>query len=137
ESEAVRLMDVLAVPVLELRDFSASRGDWPSKPGLYANFRRELDPTVERNLKAIPRKQRAMVRKGIRHELRSEIDDGIDRLYRVYAESVLNLGTLVFANSSFRILKDEFSTSFDIVTISCGGIAVASLVYFFFRHVIL
>ena len=29
EGEAVRLMEVLRVPVLELRDFSASRGDWP------------------------------------------------------------------------------------------------------------
>ena len=41
EGEAVRLMEALGVPVLELRDFSASRGDWPSKSGLYANFRRE------------------------------------------------------------------------------------------------
>ena len=137
EGEAARLMEVLAVPVLELRDFSASRGDWPSKPGLYATFRRELDPTVERNLKAIPRKQRAMVRKGVRHELRSELDDGIDRLYRVYAESVRNLGTPVFAKSYFRILKDEFPTSSDIVTISSGGKAVASVLNFYFRDEVL
>ena len=137
ESEAVRLMDVLAVPVLELRDFSASRGDWPSKPGLYANFRRELDPTVERNLKAIPRKQRAMVRKGIRHELRSEIDDGIDRLYRVYAESVRNLGTPVFAKSYFRILREEFSTTSDVVTVLSGGKVVAAVLNFYFRDEVL
>ncbi len=137
EGEAVRLMEVLAVPILELRDFSASRSNWPSKPGLYATFRRELDPIVERNLKAIPRKQRAMVRKGMRHELRSEIDDGIDRLYRIYAESVRNLGTPVFAKSYFRILKDEFSTSSDIVTISSGGKAVASVLNFYFRDEVL
>ncbi len=137
ESEAVRLMEVLAVPVLELRDFSARRGDWPSKPGLYATFRREIDPAVERNLKAIPRKQRAMVRKGMRHGLHSEIDDGIDRLYRVYAESVRNLGTPVFAKSYFRILRKEFPTSSDIVTISSGGKAVASVLNFYFRDEVL
>jgi FemAB-related protein (PEP-CTERM system-associated) len=137
EDEAVRLMEVLAVPVLELRDFSASRGDWPSRSGLYATFRRDLDPTVERNLKAIPRKQRAMVRKGMRHELRSEIDEGVDRLHRVYAESVRNLGTPVFAKSYFRILRDEFSTSSDIVTISSGGKAVASVLNFYFRDEVL
>ena len=63
EDEAVRLMEVLAVPVLELRDFSASRADWPSKSNLYATFRRPLDAKIESNLKSIPRKQRAMVRK--------------------------------------------------------------------------
>jgi FemAB-related protein (PEP-CTERM system-associated) len=137
EGEAVRLMEVLGVSVLELRDFSASRSDWPSKPGLYATFRREIDPTVERNMTAIPRKQRAMVRKGMRHELRSEIDDGVDRLYRIYAESVRNLGTPVFAKSYFRILKDEFSTSSDIVTISSGSKAVASVLNFYFRDEVL
>ncbi len=91
EDEAVRLMEALAVPVLELRDFSASRADWPTKSNLYAIFRRQLDPSVEGNLKAIPRKQRAMVRKGMHNGLRSEIDHNIDRLYRVYAESVHNI----------------------------------------------
>jgi FemAB-related protein (PEP-CTERM system-associated) len=137
EGEAVRLMEVLGVPVLELRDFSPSRAEWPSKPGLYANFRRELAPTVEHNLKAIPRKQRAMVRKGIRNELRSEVDDGIDRLYPVYAESVRNLGTPVFAKSYFRILREEFSTASDIVTVLSGGRAVAAVLNFYFRDEVL
>ena len=137
EGEAVRLMGVLGVPVLEFRDFSAARSDWPSKPGLYAIFRRELAPTVERNMMAIPRKQRAMVRKGIRHELRSEIDDGIDRLYRVYAESVRNLGTPVFAKSYFSILREEFSSTSDVITVSCDGKAIASVLNFYFRDEVL
>jgi FemAB-related protein (PEP-CTERM system-associated) len=137
EGGAVRLMEALAVPVLELRDFSASRADWPSKPNLYAIFRRALDPSVDRNLKSIPRKQRAMIRKGMHNELRSEIDDGIDRLYRVYAESVHNLGTPVFAKSYFRILREEFSTCSDIVTVSHNGRAVASVLNFYFRDEVL
>ena len=137
EADAVRLMGILDVPVLEFRDFSITRSDWASKPGLYANFRRELAPTVERNMTAIPRKQRAMVRKGIRHELRSEVDDGIDRLYRVYAESVRNLGTPVFAKSYFSILRDEFSSASDVVTVLSGGTAVASVLNFYFRDEVL
>jgi FemAB-related protein (PEP-CTERM system-associated) len=137
EDEAVRLMEVLAVPVLELRDFSASRAEWPSKSNLYATFRRPLDAKIETNLKSVPRKQRAMVRKGIHNELRSEIDDSIDRLYLVYAESVHNLGTPVFAKSYFRILRQEFQTSSDIVTVLWNGRAVASVLNFYFRDEVL
>lgn len=137
EGEAVRLMESLTIPVLEMRDFSASRADWPSKSDLYVTFRRLLDPSIERNLKAIPRKQRAMVRKGIRNELRSEIDVGVDRLYPLYAESVRNLGTPVFAKSYFRVLREEFSTCSDIVTVLHKGRAVASVLNFYFRDEVL
>ena len=137
EAEAVRLMDAIAVPVLELRDFSASRADWPSRKDLYASFRKPLYPSVEDNLKSIPRKQRAMVRKGVQNKLRSEIDDGVDRLYRIYAESVRNLGTPVFSKSYFRMLREEFSSCSDIVTVTCDGQAVASVLNFYFRDEVL
>jgi FemAB-related protein (PEP-CTERM system-associated) len=137
EGEAVRLMEMLSIPVLELRDFSASRADWASKSNLYVTFRRALDPSIEGNLKSIPRKQRAMVRKGIRNELRSEIDDGVDRLYRIYSESVRNLGTPVFARSYFLILREEFATCSDIVTVLHNGRAVASVLNFYFRDEVL
>jgi FemAB-related protein (PEP-CTERM system-associated) len=137
ESEALRLMEVLPAPVLEMRDFSASRADWSSKSNLYATFRRPLHPSIEDNLNAIPRKQRAMIRKGIRNGLRSEIDTAIDRLYRVYAESVHNLGTPVFPKAYFRILVEEFSASSDIITITCDGKAIASVLNFYFRDEVL
>ena len=137
EAEAVRLMDTIAVPVLELRDFSASRADWPSRKDLYTSFRKPLHPNVEDNLKSIPRKQRAMIRKGVHNKLRSEIDDGVDRLYRIYAESVRNLGTPVFSKSYFRMLREEFSTCSDIVTVTCHGQAVASVLNFYFRDEVL
>jgi hypothetical protein len=64
EDAAVGLMHELRVPVLEMRGWSDSRSDWPSRSDLYVGFRKPLDPSVDKNLKAIPRKQRAMVRKG-------------------------------------------------------------------------
>lgn len=137
EREAVRLMQALAVPVLELRGYSATRADWPSRSDLYAGFRRAIDPSVERNLKLIPRKQRAMIRKGESNGLRSEVDGDVERLYRVYAESVRNLGTPVFAKAYFRILRQEFAASSDIVTVTSGGRAVASVLNFYFRDEVL
>jgi FemAB-related protein (PEP-CTERM system-associated) len=137
EAEAVRLMDTIAVPVLELRDFSASRADWPCKKDLYASFRRPLDSSVEQNLTSIPRKQRAMIRRGIQNKLKSEIDHGVERLYRILAESFRNLGTPIFSKSYFRILRDEFSTCSDIVTVTCDGHAVASVLNFYFRDEVL
>ncbi|HKM71343.1 MAG TPA: FemAB family XrtA/PEP-CTERM system-associated protein [Stellaceae bacterium] len=137
EAEALRLMDAIAVPVLELRNFSASRADWPSRKDLYASFRRSLDPAVEHNMKSIPRKQRAMIRKGMLNKLKSEIDDSIERLYRIYAESAHNLGTPVFSKSYFGILREEFPTCSDIITITCDGQAVASVLNFYFRDEVL
>ena len=137
EAEAVRLMDAISVPVLELRGFSATRADWPSKKDLYASFRRSIEPSVERNLKSVPRKQRAMIRKGIANNLRSEIDDDIDRLYCIYSESVHSLGTPVFSKSYFRILREEFHKLSDIVTVTFNGRAIASVLNFYFRDEVL
>ena len=137
EAEAARLMDALQVPVLELRGASPSRADWPSRSDLYTSFRKALDPSVECNMKAVPRKQRAMIRKGIQNGLRSELDVDVDRLYRVYAESVRNLGTPVFGKSYFRILREEFGAASDIVTVTSGGQAVASVLNFYFRGEVL
>jgi hypothetical protein len=80
ESEAVRLMETTAVPVLELRDYSPNRVDWQTRSNLYFNFRRPLAQSVDENLKVIPRKQRAMIRKGMRNQLKSEMDDDVGRL---------------------------------------------------------
>src|SRR6516164_2000589 len=77
EAEAVKLMETIAVPVLELRGFSTTRADWPTKSDFYVSFRRSLDPSVDSNLKSVPRKQRAMIRKGISNDLQSEIDDDV------------------------------------------------------------
>lgn len=137
EGAAARLMDDLGAPVLELRGFSESRADWPQKSGLYVTFRKPIDASAEANLKAVPRKQRAMIRKGIANGLRSHLDHGVDRLHRIYAESVHNLGTPVFAKSYFRILLEEFAGCCDIVTITSGDAAVASVLNFYFRDEVL
>ena len=55
-----------------------------------------MDPDHDVNMKSIPAKQRAMVRKGINAGLISELDTECDRIYAVYSESLRNLGTPSF-----------------------------------------
>lgn len=137
DAHAVALADTLDVDYLEYRAGTASHSGWASKPDLYVLFKKAIDPDPEKNLLAIPRKQRAMVRRGIKAGLVSEIDDAPDRLYPVYAESVRNLGTPVFGHGFFRNLKREFGSDCDIVTILDRGCAVASVMNFYFRDTVL
>src|SRR5205814_1144155 len=70
----------LRVAHLELRHPAAREPAWPQQ-SLYAGFRKRLEPKAEANMLAIPRKQRAMVRKGIKHGLAAEADDGGERMF--------------------------------------------------------
>ena len=92
---ACELASQLKVDALEMRNVQPSGQGWPTK-NLYSTFRKEIDADADTNMKAIPRKQRAVVRKGIKAGLTSETDTGWQRLYRIYSESVRNLGTPVF-----------------------------------------
>ena len=75
EAEAERIARTLGVAHLELRHVDRRHTDWPLQD-LYVTFRKPIQPAEEANMLAIPRKQRAMVRKGIKNKLRSEIDLG-------------------------------------------------------------
>jgi FemAB-related protein (PEP-CTERM system-associated) len=136
DTEATRLMAELGVPTLEMRN-KADRPGWHTRSGLYATFAKTILPSPDANLKAVPRKQRAMIRKGIQNGLRSEVDADVERLYCIYAESVRNLGTPVFAKSYFRILHEEFSGCCDVITITAAGRGVATVLSFYFRDQVL
>jgi FemAB-related protein (PEP-CTERM system-associated) len=137
EAEAMRLADDLGVGHLEVRNQRPVRDDWLRKDGLYVTFRRELSADHEANMNAIPRKQRAMVRKGIKAGLSGELDDGIDNLYQAYSESVRNLGTPVFPKAHFRAIRAEFGDDVDVVTVRHAGSVVASVMNYYFRDQVL
>ncbi|CAA0123443.1 Uncharacterised protein [Halioglobus japonicus] len=130
--EACRLAERLKVGALELRNRSASEAGWPVKE-LYFTFRKAIDPSDEVNLKAIPNRQRAMVRKGLKEGVGSEWDDGIERLYRVYSESVRNLGTPVFSPKYLRILRQVFGNDCSVLMITHQGKDIAAVMSFYFR----
>lgn len=111
--------------------------NWTERPDLYVTFRKAIDGDHERNMKAIPRKQRAMVRKGIQNGLTSVANRNSDVLHGIYAESVRNLGTPVFSRRYFRILMDVFGDAADVVTILDQDAPIASVMNFYFRNEVL
>lgn len=135
-SAACALAQQLRVDVLELRNSEPSDSGWPVKD-LYYNFRKVISSDSAANLKAIPNKQRAMVRKGITAGLLSEEDDGSKRLYRVYAESVRNLGTPVFSRRYLALLREEFGSACRVLMIRDGCEDVAGVMSFYFRGEVL
>ena len=135
---ACQLADRLKVDHLEFRAAQPSgRPGWVAKTDLYCTFRKPIDPDVEKNMLAIPRKQRAMVRKGIKLGLTSAIDADVARLHRLYAESVRNLGTPVFSPSYFANLKAEFGGDCDVLTVLRDGTPVSAVLNFYFRDQVL
>jgi FemAB-related protein (PEP-CTERM system-associated) len=133
---SVQLAEQLRVDALELRNREAVRPQWPTKD-LYVTFRRPLHACDEDNLKAIPRKQRAMVRKGIDAGLKSLVIDDVARFYRIYSESVRNLGTPVFPRRFFAALVSEFHSETELAVIAGKGMDIASVLSFYFRDEVL
>ena len=126
----------LNVDHLEYRNLAPQHPDWVGKD-LYVTFRKPIDPDEEKNLLAIPRKQRAMVRKGIKVGLTSEIDEDVGRFFSAYSQSVHRLGTPVFAKNYFAILKEVFGTSCEILTVTLDGRVISSVLNFYFRDEVL
>jgi len=136
ERDACGLAQRLGVDHVEMRNRRRRHPSWPCKD-LYVTFRKGIDDDAEKNMLAIPRKQRAMVRKGMKQPLRAVIDERVDRHYDIYSESLRNLGTPVFAKRYLAILKDVFGDACDIVTILNGDRPVASVLNFYFRDEVL
>jgi len=137
ERHAQQVARRLGVQHLELRHVRPRHADWP-KQDLYVTFRKALLPTEEANMLAIPRKQRAMVRKGIKNGLRSDIDAGVDRFFALYADNVHRHGTPALPRRYFSALRDEFGNDCEVLTVSApDGRALSSVLSFYFRDEVL
>ena len=122
--------DEAELPCGDAKRWPATPDNWHTKD-LYVTFRREIYPTEQENMQAIPRKQRAMVRRGEKSGISSRIG-GIEDLplfYGIYATNVRDLGTPVFPLGFFRSLMEEFSDSF-ILSIWKDGKMVAGVLTF-------
>jgi FemAB-related protein (PEP-CTERM system-associated) len=119
-------------PTIELRGgmMPEYRANWTQRCDSHCGFILPLAGDDESQLLAIPRKQRAEVRKGLGNDL--EVAVGRDEAMRtehhaVYAESVRNLGTPVFPRALFGAVLDAFGGDADILTVRHRGRAVASV----------
>jgi len=137
ELEAQQIAKRLGVAHLESRNVNLRHADWPTQD-LYVTFRKEILPEEDANMLAIPRKQRAMVRKGIRNGLVSEIDSSVDRFYALYADNVHRHGTPAMPKRYFKALAAEFGTDCEVLTVTApDGRPLSSVLSFYFRDEVL
>ena len=122
-------------PTLELRGGALPSG-WVQDTTTYLNFARDLAGDDEAELLAIPRKQRAEVRKALGNELTVDIGDRAAH-YAVYAESVRNLGTPVFPRSLFEAVIDAFGADADVLTVRKDGAPLASVLSLYHRGTVM
>jgi len=137
EREAQSIARRLGVAHLEFRHIERRHPDWPFQD-LYVTFRKPMLASEEANLLAIPRKQRAMVRKGIANGLRSEIDPDASRLFPLYADNMHRHGTPALSRRYFEMLLREFGSDAEVMTIvSAAGRPTSSVLTFYFRDEVL
>jgi FemAB-related protein (PEP-CTERM system-associated) len=111
--------------------------EWP-RQDLYVTFRKVMSSDVEENMLAIPRKQRAMVRKGIKNELRGEIDQNVDRFFELYSDNVHRHGTPPFSKAYFAALKRVFGEKCELLTVvDVNGTPVSGVMSFYFKDEVL
>jgi FemAB-related protein (PEP-CTERM system-associated) len=137
ERDAQRIAERLGVHHLELRNVAPRHVDWP-RQDLYVTFRKAILPDEEANMLAIPRKQRAMVRKGIKNGLQSRVDNDIDDFFALYADNVHRHGTPALPKRYFQALREQFGADCEVLTVSSpDGRALSSVLSFYFRDEVL
>ncbi len=128
----------LGVGHLECRNLGARRRASWTTTDLYVTFRKTISADHDANLLAIPRKQRAMVRKGIKAGLVGTFDDDLDRFFALYADNVHRHGTPAQSKRYFETLKRTFGDDCSVLTIATpDGRAVSSVLSFRFRDEVL
>ena len=121
----------LAVGSVELRGGDAPSDDWARHGGSHLGFSRPIAADDEAELLAIPRKHRAELRKALANPALHMDVGRTDRLirdhYRIFSESVRNLGTPVFPARLFREVLDQFGNNADILAIYEGDRPVSAV----------
>lgn len=133
---AITLKDTLKVDYLELRHCHH-----PVQMGhqqdLYVTFKKPISSSDSENLKEIPRKQRAIIRKGLKADLHFEIEDHTLNFYPVYSESLRNLGTPVQHRRYYEALLKSFGHQAQVLTVFHQKQAIASVLSFYFKNEVL
>ena len=134
---AAELARKLRVDHLELRNRATYEREWPQQ-NLFVTFRRPIEPSVDANMQAIPRKQRAMVRKGIQRGLASRIDADCDNFFDLYADNAHRHGTPAFPKRYFDSLQQAFGDACEVMTVvNSAGRPVSGVLSFYFRDEVL
>ena len=112
----------------------ANLKDWMTKD-LYVTFERKIYPDIEANFNAIPRKQRRMIRQGVKAGLESRIGkkEYLNEFYDLYARNLKNHGIPIFSREFILKIMDTFPQTF-ILSICKGNTMVAAVMSFVFKE---
>lgn len=125
------------VKYVEFRSRSAVVEGWEVKNDVYAGFEAAFAADEAANLKEIPRRRRAEVRKGLdalaAGDLRYDFDDGARAFYPLYAQAMRDHGTPIFPQKFVTVLMEEFNGCADILIIRAEEEPVLALLSFHFR----
>lgn len=131
--KAIEIAKKLQCDYLELRNRNPIEN--LMEKSLYYNFKREIFPNIEENLKSIPRKARRMIRQG--QKLGLNLDFGthlLPEFYKILSISFYNLGTPIFPQKLFKNFIESFGKNIQIFIVrSKEKIAVAGVLVFFFK----
>jgi len=124
-------------PTAELRGGMVPDVGWQLKSAAYLNFAKQLEADDEAQLKAVPKRHRAEIRKGLANDLQIEAGNSARLLeihYRLYAENVHRLGTPVFPKTLFAEVLAAFGDKANITLVSRDGAPVTSILSLYHRE---
>jgi FemAB-related protein (PEP-CTERM system-associated) len=88
-------------------------------------------------MNAIPKKQRAVVRKARTLDLSVTIDADMNNFFRLYATTMRDHGTPAMPKRYFETLAKAFGADCEVLTICQGGTPVSSVLSYYFKDAVL
>ena len=135
--EAEALGRARHVAYVELRDCGRAGPGWQSKTDLYAGFEGPIAANEADNLKQIPRKQRAVVRRALEQGFTVSIERSIQPFFDLYARTLRDHGTPILPRRFYESLLTVFGEACEILTIRKDGVPISSVMSFFYRDKVL
>ena len=135
--EAATLGRARQVAYVEIRDFESAPAPWQSKSDLYAGFEGPIAANEADNLKQIPRKQRAVVRKALEQGFTISIERSIRPFFDLYARTLRDHGTPILPRRFYESLLTVFGEACEILTVRKDGVPISSVMSFFYRDKVL
>ena len=138
EDKAIELAKQLSVDYLEMRySFTRNNSAFIEKCA-HSAFGCVLAENDEAILAGVTkRKQRAVIRNSFKNDLTHRIDSDTATAYKIYSESLRNLGTPVFSANYFSTLQQIFAERCDVLTVEHQGRAVSSVLSFYYKGQVL
>ena len=135
--KAKELTRQLKADYLELK-FAQPKDTGLPETDVHVTFIKELSSDHDENMKAIKRKQRAMVRKGIKAGLKAKYsNDYLDNFYEIFAINVHRMGTPVYSKKWFKTLLDVFGSDAELLVTEYEGEIVSGVLSFYYKDTVL